>query len=88
MSKLLCSPLVIDTVPASQLLTRGHTASPQNQLPSCGWYVARYAADYWGGAPFPSLAMMRDAETHAEIFATSEDLLSHDELFSLWRRSW
>jgi tryptophan 2,3-dioxygenase len=49
-----------------------------------------------GGLPMPSddegtrraslLTMMRDLEAHAEIFATSEDLLSHDELFSLWRR--
>ena len=32
------------------------------------------------------LAMMRDTETLAELFATSEALLTHDELFSLWRR--
>jgi FtsP/CotA-like multicopper oxidase with cupredoxin domain len=36
--------------------------SPENQLPSCGWYFAKYDADYWGGAPFHSLAMMRDAD--------------------------
>jgi FtsP/CotA-like multicopper oxidase with cupredoxin domain len=36
--------------------------SPENQLPSCGWYFDKYDADFWGGAPFLSLAMMRDAD--------------------------
>jgi tryptophan 2,3-dioxygenase len=31
------------------------------------------------------LAMMRDADTYAEVFYTSESLLTHDELFNLWR---
>jgi FtsP/CotA-like multicopper oxidase with cupredoxin domain len=33
---------------------------PERRLPSCGWYVAKYDADYWGGAPFNSLLLMRD----------------------------
>jgi hypothetical protein len=33
---------------------------PGNRLPSCGWYFAKYDADYWGGAPFNSLLLMRD----------------------------
>jgi FtsP/CotA-like multicopper oxidase with cupredoxin domain len=36
---------------------------PQNRLPSCGWYFARYGApSFWGGAPFRTLEMMRDAD--------------------------
>jgi FtsP/CotA-like multicopper oxidase with cupredoxin domain len=31
-------------------------------LPSCGWYFAKYNAAYWGGAPFDDLLMMRDAD--------------------------
>jgi FtsP/CotA-like multicopper oxidase with cupredoxin domain len=31
-------------------------------LPSCGWYLAKYDAAYWGGAPFNNLLMMRDAD--------------------------
>jgi FtsP/CotA-like multicopper oxidase with cupredoxin domain len=31
-------------------------------LPSCGWYFAKYKAAYWGGALFLDLLMMRDAE--------------------------
>ena len=30
--------------------------------------------------------MMRDPTEFAELFATSESLLTHDELFALWRR--
>jgi FtsP/CotA-like multicopper oxidase with cupredoxin domain len=32
------------------------------KLPGCGWYSARYGADYWGGTPFETLEMMRDAD--------------------------
>jgi len=32
------------------------------------------------------LTMMRDPTKFAELFATSESLLTHDELFALWRR--
>jgi tryptophan 2,3-dioxygenase len=32
------------------------------------------------------LTMMRDKEAYAELFYTSESLLSHDELFALWRQ--
>jgi FtsP/CotA-like multicopper oxidase with cupredoxin domain len=38
--------------------TPGH--GPQGRLPSCGWYFAKYDADYWGGLPFNSLLLMRD----------------------------
>jgi tryptophan 2,3-dioxygenase len=32
------------------------------------------------------LTMMRDKDAHAELFYTSESLLSHDELFAQWRQ--
>jgi FtsP/CotA-like multicopper oxidase with cupredoxin domain len=32
------------------------------RLPSCGFYLERYDANYWGGAPFYTLEMMRDAD--------------------------
>ena len=32
------------------------------RLPSCGWYFNLYDENYWGGAPFTSLLMMRDAD--------------------------
>jgi FtsP/CotA-like multicopper oxidase with cupredoxin domain len=35
---------------------------PNVNLPSCGWYFAKYNAAYWGGAPFNDLLMMRDAD--------------------------
>jgi FtsP/CotA-like multicopper oxidase with cupredoxin domain len=35
-------------------------------LPSCGWYLAKYDAAYWGGAPFLDLLMMRDADDVGE----------------------
>jgi tryptophan 2,3-dioxygenase len=31
------------------------------------------------------LSMMRDTDAYADLFCTSESLLSHDELFNLWR---
>lgn len=35
--------------------------SPQNRLPSCGWYFERYdTPQVWGGAPFHTLEMLRD----------------------------
>ena len=35
--------------------------SPENRLPSCGWYLERYdRPEVWGGAPFHTLEMMRD----------------------------
>jgi FtsP/CotA-like multicopper oxidase with cupredoxin domain len=33
---------------------------PRFRLPSCGWYFAKYDANYWGGAPFNTLLMLRD----------------------------
>jgi FtsP/CotA-like multicopper oxidase with cupredoxin domain len=32
---------------------------PENRVPSCGYYTARYA-DQWGGAKFDTMEMMRD----------------------------
>jgi FtsP/CotA-like multicopper oxidase with cupredoxin domain len=36
--------------------------SPATRLPSCGWYFAKYDAQFWGGTPFRTLEMMRDAD--------------------------
>ena len=36
--------------------------TPEDQLPSCGWYFDLYDAEYWGGASFTSLLIMRDAD--------------------------
>ena len=33
---------------------------PENRVPSCGWYFAKYDAEYWGGKPFLNLLLMRD----------------------------
>ena len=33
---------------------------PEKRLPSCGWYFAKYDAQYWGGKPLINLPMMRD----------------------------
>ena len=35
---------------------------PSARLPSCGWYAAKYDTNYWGGIPFSSLNMIRDAD--------------------------
>jgi len=37
-------------------------APPSARLPSCGWYAAKYDSSYWGGIPFSSLNMVRDAD--------------------------
>lgn len=37
----------------------------RNQLPSCGWYFAKYA-DSWGGKPFINLMLMRDDDDEGE----------------------
>jgi hypothetical protein len=42
--------------------SQGPELSPSAQLPSCGWYFAKYDADYWGGLPFNDLLMLRDAD--------------------------
>jgi hypothetical protein len=31
-------------------------------IPSCPWYFAKYDPTYWGGTPFTTLLMMRDAD--------------------------
>ena len=35
---------------------------PSARLPSCGWFAAKYDSNYWGGIPFSSLNMFRDAD--------------------------
>ena len=35
-------------------------ADPAARLPSCGWYSAKYDANYWGGTQFQTLEMIRD----------------------------
>jgi hypothetical protein len=35
---------------------------PAVNLPSCGWFLAKYNSTYWGGTPFTTLEMMRDAD--------------------------
>jgi len=39
---------------------------PAVNLPSCGWYLAKYNATFWGGTPFTNLQMMRDADDVGE----------------------
>lgn len=41
---------------------RGQQQQPENRLPSCGWYFNLYDAEFWGGTPFTSLPMARDAD--------------------------
>ena len=47
---------------------------PNVSLPSCGWYFAKYGAAYWGGAPFFSLQMMRDADDVGQPNPGSQDM--------------
>jgi FtsP/CotA-like multicopper oxidase with cupredoxin domain len=43
-------------------------------LPSCGWYFAKYDAAYWGGLPFVNLLMMRDADDVGQPNPGSTDM--------------
>jgi FtsP/CotA-like multicopper oxidase with cupredoxin domain len=43
-------------------------------LPSCGWYFAKYDAAYWGGLPFVNLLMMRDADDIGQPNPGSTDM--------------
>ena len=40
----------------------GIQSSPEDRLPSCGWYFDLYDPEYWGGTEFNSLLMMRDLD--------------------------
>src|SRR5579875_630964 len=40
----------------------GNQAQPSQRLPVCGYYFQQYNAAYWGGLPFDSLNMIRDAD--------------------------
>jgi FtsP/CotA-like multicopper oxidase with cupredoxin domain len=42
--------------------TLGNFKNLNVNIPSCGWYFAKYDATYWGGTPFTTLLMMRDAD--------------------------
>jgi FtsP/CotA-like multicopper oxidase with cupredoxin domain len=55
-------PEVVRNVVFETCGQRARQANPENRLPSCGWYFSLYDADYWGGTPFTSLLMMRDAD--------------------------
>jgi hypothetical protein len=43
-------------------------------LPSCGWYFAKYDATFWGGLPFIDLQMMRDADDKGQPNPGSTDM--------------
>jgi len=38
------------------------SSHPGYRLPSCGWYLTKYDAKYWGGTPLNNLMMMRDGD--------------------------
>jgi FtsP/CotA-like multicopper oxidase with cupredoxin domain len=42
--------------------SQGPELRPSAQLPSCGWYFAKYGPGYWGDLPFNDLLMLRDAD--------------------------
>jgi FtsP/CotA-like multicopper oxidase with cupredoxin domain len=42
--------------------TIGNFKNLNVSIPSCPWYFAKYDATYWGGTPFTTLLMMRDAD--------------------------
>jgi FtsP/CotA-like multicopper oxidase with cupredoxin domain len=50
---------ICGNVPGTSMDPKIH---PDAVLPSCGWYFAKYNANYWGNAPFNDLLMMRDAD--------------------------
>jgi FtsP/CotA-like multicopper oxidase with cupredoxin domain len=37
------------------------------RLPTCGWYFSQYDAAYWGGLPFLSLNLFRDADDTGQV---------------------
>jgi hypothetical protein len=43
---------------------------PFVSLPSCYWYMPKYDAAYWGGTPFTTLLMMRDADDVGQCVAS------------------
>lgn len=45
---------------------QGNMTNPDHRLPSCDYYFDLYDADYWGGLPFETLLMMRDADDEGE----------------------
>ena len=58
---LTTTPNATRTVAFELCGTMAALSDPTSRLPSCGWYFAQYDPTYWGGAPFTSLLMARDA---------------------------
>ncbi len=50
--------------------TFGNFKNLNVNLPSCYWYFQKYNAMYWGGTPFTTLLMMRDADDVGECVAS------------------
>lgn len=46
---------------------QGQMAKPAQRLPTCGWYFNQYDAAYWGGLPFLSLNMFRNADDTGQV---------------------
>jgi len=46
---------------------QANMSQPAQRLPTCGWYFSQYDAAYWGGLPFLSLNMFRDADDTGEV---------------------
>jgi FtsP/CotA-like multicopper oxidase with cupredoxin domain len=63
---------VTGTVPNPPLSdgTLGNFKNLNVNLPSCYWYFQKYNAMYWGGTPFTTLLMMRDADDVGECVAS------------------
>jgi len=55
-------PAAVRNVAFENCGQRALMITPEDQLPSCGWYFDLYDAEYWGGASFTSLLIMRDAD--------------------------
>jgi FtsP/CotA-like multicopper oxidase with cupredoxin domain len=51
-------------------MTIGNFKNVNVNLPSCYWYMPKYDAMYWGGTPFTTLLMMRDADDVGECVAS------------------
>ena len=55
-------PAAVRNVAFESCGQRALMITPEDQLPSCGWYFDLYDAEYWGGASFTSLLIMRDPD--------------------------
>jgi FtsP/CotA-like multicopper oxidase with cupredoxin domain len=52
----------------------GNFKNENVNIPSCPWYFMKYDATYWGGTPFTTLLMMRDADDTGEPNPGNPDL--------------